>query len=236
MVGGSRLTLVVPVYNERESLPTLLLQIDAVIPLLGNDLVCVISDDGSNDGSVAFLEQMRGQYPWLRIAKSPMNEGKSRALARALALSEGDIVMMMDGDLQNDAADFLPMLSMLEQHALDAVIGWRNNRQDTGFKHFVSGLYNALLNVLFSMRLHDHNCGIKVIRRACLTHLPLQGEWHRYITVLLHHAGYKVDELEVRHYPRKHGQSRYGVDRYIRFFSDLPGLIRTTRKLRRNNR
>ena len=226
-------TVIVPVYNERESLPELLEKIDSVLSAVGAGGECIISDDGSTDGSADFLEQAKKTYPWLRAVSSPTNRGKSSALARAIAMARGEIILMMDGDLQNDPDDFIPMLDTMQMMKVDCVVGWRSSRQDSGAKNFISSLYNHLLNLLFGMRLHDHNCGIKLLRKNILLPMNLRGDWHRYITVLLFHAGYKIAEIPVKHYQRPYGHSRYGINRYIHFLCDMPWLIYQAWRLRR---
>ncbi len=204
-----------------------------VIPSLGKNANCIISDDGSNDDTLILLEKAKAAYPWLSVVSSATNQGKSNALSNAISKAHGDYILILDGDLQNDPSDFLPMFNAAIKDQADCMVGWRKNRKDHPSKLFVSKIYNGLLNIIFDMQLHDHNCGLKLFRRVSLLKLVLRGEWHRYITVLFYYAGFRVSEIEVTHHARIHGKSRYGLNRYIRFFSDLPPLMYQIRQQKR---
>ena len=223
---NDKITIIVSVYNELASLPELLQKISHQLGLLPAEVNCIISDDGSTDETVPFLQNAQVTYPWLSFIHAPVNCGKSNALKSAIDITESNYIIILDGDLQNDPKDFLPLYQTIKNTQTDCVAGWRKFRKDDPLKNILSRIYNTLINIIFDMDLHDHNCGMKIFRKDALSKVALNGEWHRYITVLLFHAGFKVTEMEVIHHPRPHGKSRYGINRYIRFFMDLPPLMK----------
>lgn len=196
---------------------------------------CIIVDDGSTDNTKQILRELHKNYAWLRSISNPENQGKSIAFSTGLKEANDTFVMLLDADLQNVPDDLLVMLETLQLNNLDMMVGWRKNRKDSLVKKLLSAFYNRLLNMLFNMKLHDHNAGIKIIKREIFDNVELRGDWHRYLSVLAHHAGYKVGELPVTHRNRMHGKSRYGLNRYIKFFYDLPSLYKQINLLRLKN-
>ena len=228
-------SIVIPAYNEYKSLPELLAGVAEQIDACDALIECIVVDDGSIDGSADRLTILQQKYTWLRPLYLTHHQGKSSALTAGIEAAVGQIIMTMDGDLQNDPSDFLALYNAMDEQELDMVVGWRKHRQDTTVKRILSFLYNKLLNVIFAMSLHDHNCGLKLIKKEVLMHCPLNGDWHRYVTVLVEHAGYRVGETLVSHHPRHHDRSRYGIGRYFKFLCDLPMLYVSVLRLKKSS-
>lgn len=219
------ISIIVPVYNEQALLLPLLERLDeAATALNASSVELIVVDDCSTDDTPKILRE----YTHNRVSFShiSMKEkgGKSKALLQGFTSAKGEIILMIDGDLQNDPADFPAMVALLEE-GNDVVTGWRADRKDDALKCFVSKIYNGIINLISGMRLHDHNCGLKAIRASALQGLDFRSEWHRFLTVMVHDAGGKVVEMKVRHHVREAGKSRYGIDRYLRFAGDLIGFI-----------
>ncbi len=221
------LSIIIPVHNEAWALPELLPHINQAAGMMsGVDVECIIVDDGSTDGTYRFLDSARKAFTFLKPVRLHKRAGKSAAMKAGIEAATGNIIATLDGDLQNDPLDLPSMLRILEASSLDLLNGWRTTRRDNWFKRTESACYNRIVNRLFHMHLHDHNCGIKIFRRSALEGVRLRGEWHHFLTVLSHRAGHRVGELHVSHRQRKYGRSRYGLDRYFSFAADL---IRTYR-------
>lgn len=215
-----RLTIIVPVFNERDSLAELTDQILAGAAAAGATLELIFVDDGSNDGSwdaIVKLAQTHGALSGIRFRR---NFGKAAALSAGLKAATGDVICLMDADLQDDPAELPRMLAKLDE-GWDLVNGWKKRRLDPWHKVYPSKVFNALVGGLTGLSLHDHNCGFKLFVREAATELKLYGELHRFIPVLAHARGFRVTEIDVNHRPRFYGHSKYGFRRFTRGLLDL---------------
>jgi glycosyltransferase involved in cell wall biosynthesis len=219
------LSLVVPVYNEEENIKDLYIEAREVF----NDLLKIkrISDyemifvnDGSTDKSQEVLESLRKKDTRLRIIQFRKNFGQTPALKAGFENSKGDLIVTMDGDMQNDPHD-IPLLIQKLEEGYDVVSGWRFNRKDKFSKRISSRIMNRLRIFLIGDRLHDYGCSLKIYKRECLNDLELFGQLHRYITAYLYIKGYKIGEVKVNHRPRKSGKTKYSFNRGINGILDL---------------
>ncbi len=214
------LSIVVPVLNEDQSLVELHAQITATCDANGIEFELILVDDGSTDASwsvISSLAQAHQQVSGIRLRR---NFGKAAALTCGMKAAAGELVMMMDADLQDDPAEIPGLIAVLED-GYDVVNGWKQHRLDPWHKVFPSRVFNAMIGRLTGLRLHDHNCGLKLFRREVTREVNIYGELHRFIPVLAHARGFRVAEKSVHHRPREHGQSKYGVRRFLRGFLDL---------------
>jgi glycosyltransferase involved in cell wall biosynthesis len=215
-----RVSFIIPVYNEAESLRELHGQIVAVTTAQNLDAEIIFVDDGSTDDSwlvIKSLSENQDQTSGIRFRR---NFGKAAALAAGFQVMTGDVVMTLDADLQDDPAELPKFLTKLES-GFDVVNGWKERRLDPWHKVYPSRVFNWLVSTLTGLKLHDHNCGLKVFRAEVAQELRLYGELHRFIPVLAHARGFRVTELPVQHRARKFGQSKYGLRRFARGFLDL---------------
>ena len=177
-------------------------------------------DDGSRDGTHAALVRLHDRVDNVKVVRLRRNAGKAAALDAGFREAEGDIVVTIDGDLQDDPAEIPRLLAKLDE-GFDLVTGWKTRRNDPAARRFLSRVFNAVTGWLSGLRLHDMNCGLKAFRAEVARELELYGELHRFIPVLAHDLGFRVTEIAVNHRPREHGRSRYGMERYVRGFLDL---------------
>jgi glycosyltransferase involved in cell wall biosynthesis len=225
-------SIVVPVFDEQDSLPLLAEQLLDVavqhqIPL--REIVFV--DDGSSDGSWAVLERLAASQPKIKAIRLRRNFGKSAALSVGIDAAGGGIIVTMDADLQDDPAELPRLLDQLAG-GYDLVSGWRERRDDPLSKTLPSRLYNAVTAKLSGIALHDFNCGYKAYRREIFDSVEIYGELHRYVPVLAHSLGFRVGEVPVQHHARRHGHSKYGFRRFLRGFLDLLTVLTITRYAR----
>ena len=216
------LSLVVPVYNEKDNLPLLMGAILAALKPLKQKWEVVFVDDGSQDGSLEVLEGIAKEYPrHVRVVVFRRNFGQTAAIAAGIDHSEGNIIVLLDADMQNDPAD-IPMLLEKLDEGYDLVSGWRKDRKDNRFTRTIpSNIANGLISWVTGVHLHDYGCTLKAYRRESLEGFRLYGEMHRFIPVFAHSVGAKITELPVRHHPRKFGVAKYGLDRTIKVVLDL---------------
>jgi dolichol-phosphate mannosyltransferase len=214
------ISVVVPVQDEERSVALLYDELAAALEPLEQEWEVLYVDDGSTDGTFAALTRLQAREPAVRIVRLRRNFGKASALAAGFAQAAGDVVVTIDGDLQDDPAEIPRLLAKLDE-GFDLVSGWKTRRRDPWRRRVVSRAFNAVTGWLSGLRLHDLNCGLKAYRAEVLRGLRLYGELHRFIPVLAHYRGFRVAELSVNHRPREHGRSRYGVERYLRGFFDL---------------
>ncbi len=214
------LSIVVPVYNEQDSLQELLRQLSAVTSQHGYDYEVLLVDDGSRDLSWNAIRSLSETYAQVRGLRLRKNFGKSAALAAGFERATGDYVITMDADLQDDPAEIPNLLAALHD-GYDVVSGWKKVRHDPWHKVFPSRLFNGLVSWLTDVKLHDHNCGLKAYRRETLREIQLYGELHRFIPVLAAARGFRVTEIVVQHHPRQHGSSKFGAERFVKGFLDL---------------
>ncbi|MCI0700279.1 MAG: glycosyltransferase family 2 protein [Planctomycetia bacterium] len=214
------LSLVIPVYNERESLAALHQEISEVAKTLPERVEMIFIDDGSKDGSWEIIRELAASDDRVRGIKFRRNFGKAAALAAGFASARGTIVLTMDADLQDDPHEIPHFLEAL-RGGLDVVNGWKKVRHDPWHKVFPSRVFNKFLSVLTGVHLHDHNCGMKAYRSEVLKEVYLYGELHRFVPVLAFARGYRVGELVIQHRARKYGQSKYGWKRFIKGALDV---------------
>ncbi len=214
------LSIVIPVYNEAQSLDELLAQIAAVAEREQYQTSILLVDDGSTDSSWKVIERLAGQHAHIRGIKLRRNFGKAAALAAAFERVEGDFVITLDADLQDDPNEIPRLLDKLNE-GYDVVSGWKQVRHDPWHKVLPSRLFNGMISGLTGVRLHDHNCGLKAYRRGVLDEVQLYGEMHRFVPVLAASKGFRVAEIVIQHHPRKHGVSKYGFERFVKGFLDL---------------
>ena len=215
-----RLSIVVPAYNEAESLPELYRELSAALDQLGMTWEIVVVDDGSRDGTDRVLEALCKADARVRGILLSRNFGKSAALSTAFHSVRGEFVCTLDADLQDDPAELPKMFAMLEQ-GYDLVSGWKVKRRDPVTKRWPSKLFNAVTSTVAGVRLHDFNCGYKLYRREVVDALEVYGELHRFLPALAHWRGFRVGEIGVNHRPRRFGQSKFGASRFVNGFLDL---------------
>ena len=214
------ISVVVPVHDEERTVALLYDELESALQPLGDPWEAVLVDDGSTDGTFSALTRLHSARDNVRVIRLRRNFGKAAALAAGFAHAEGDVVVTIDGDLQDDPAEIPRLLAKLDE-GFDLVSGWKTHRRDPITRRVLSKIFNWVTGRVSGLRLHDLNCGLKAYRAEVVQGLRLYGELHRFIPVLAHYRGYRVAELPVNHRPREHGRSRYGVERYVRGFLDL---------------
>lgn len=216
------ISVVVPLYNEEETLPLLVEKVTAVMRASGKAWELVAVDDGSRDGTAQVLARLAAETPELQPVYFRRNYGQTAAMQAGFDHAEGEIVVTMDGDLQNDPADIPRLIAHLEATGTDIVSGWRKNRQDHALKrNLPSRIANSLIAKTTGVHLHDYGCSLKAYRKDVLEDLRIYGELHRFIPAIAAQYGAKVTELEVSHKARQFGESKYGIDRTIRVALDI---------------
>jgi len=214
------ISVVVPVHNEEESVEPLYDELRAALTPLGRPWEAVFVDDGSTDGSLPALTRLHSASPNVKVVRLRRNFGKAAALAAGFRYAEGEVVVTIDSDLQDDPAEIPRLLAKLDE-GFDLVSGWKVQRRDPISRRIPSRIFNSVVGRVSGLRLHDLNCGLKAYRADVVRNLRVYGELHRFLPVLAHDRGYRVAELPVNHRPRSHGKSRYGVERYLRGFLDF---------------
>jgi glycosyltransferase involved in cell wall biosynthesis len=214
------ISVVIPVYNERESLAPLHSELAEVARRAGLDLEIIFVDDGSRDGSWKLIADLAEQDPRVEGIRFRRNFGKAAALSAGFRAARGDRVVTLDADLQDDPHEVPRFLEALSADR-DVVSGWKRRRFDPWHKVWPSRFFNFLVSWITGVHLHDHNCGMKAYRAEVLHELRLYGELHRFIPVLAESRGFRVGEIEIKHRPRKFGHSKYGVHRFLKGFLDL---------------
>ena len=211
-------TIIIPVYNELNNLEPL---VEGVLEYAAqfNPRIIFI-DDGSTDGSSEMLDKLHGRFVTVDVIRFRRNRGKSAALAAGFQHADGDVIMTMDADLQDDPKE-IPRLYAKLNEGFDMVVGWKQVRYDPWSKTFPSRIYNGMANLLFNLGLHDINCGFKAMRAEVAKNIVVTGDMHRLIPVLAAQQGYKVTEIPVEHHPRRYGQSKYGHERFLRGAADM---------------
>ena len=216
------ISVVVPLYNEEESLPELVAWIDRVAQNNKLSYEVIMVDDGSSDNSWAVVEQLKEQYPAIKGIRFARNYGKSAALYCGFEKAEGEVVFTMDADLQDSPDEIPEMRRMILEDGYDLVSGWKKKRYDPAGKRFPSKFFNFTARIVSGIKLHDFNCGLKAYRRRVIKSIEVYGEMHRYIPILAKHAGYKrIGEKVVQHQERKYGVSKFGMERMVKGYLDL---------------
>jgi glycosyltransferase involved in cell wall biosynthesis len=214
------LSIIIPVFNEAESLGALYSEIDGTCAAGQIEAEVIFVDDGSTDASWATVCELAARDNRVRGIRFRRNFGKAAALSAGMRAARGELLCMMDADLQDDPAEVPAFLKQISA-GFDVVNGWKKERHDPWHKVFPSRVFNRMVSWLTGLALHDHNCGLKCFRREVASEIRLYGELHRFIPVLAHARGFKVTELAVRHRPRRFGQSKFGFRRFLRGFLDL---------------
>ena len=215
------LSVVVPVYNEEESLPHLVEQLLNALRPSGERFELVLVNDGSGDRSAEVLEDLSARVPEVVAVLLRKNYGQTAAMAAGFDISQGDVIISLDGDLQNDPAD-IPMLLAKLREGYDLVSGWRHRRRDAAIQRKLpSRIANRLIGGVTGVHLHDYGCSLKAYRREVLTDMRLYGELHRFLPALAFIEGARITEVKVNHRPRRFGSSKYGIDRTFRVLMDL---------------
>ena len=215
------LSVVVPLYNEEESLPHLVEQLLKALRPSGERFELVLVNDGSSDGTAEVLEQLSGEVPELVAVLLRKNYGQTAAMAAGFDAASGEVIVSLDGDLQNDPAD-IPMLLSKLREGYDLVSGWRHQRQDAAIQRKLpSRIANRLIGRVTGVRLHDYGCSLKAYRREVLADMRLYGELHRFLPALAFIEGARITEVKVNHRARQFGSSKYGIDRTFRVLMDL---------------
>jgi glycosyltransferase involved in cell wall biosynthesis len=214
------ISVVVPVHDEERTVALLFDELQSALDPLDEPWEAVFVDDGSTDGSFAALTRLHSTQDNVRVVRLRRNFGKAAALAAGFANAQGDVVVTIDADLQDDPAEIPRLLAKLDE-GFDLVSGWKAHRRDPITRRALSKIFNWVTSRVSGLRLHDLNCGLKAYRAEVVQGLRLYGELHRFIPVLAHYRGHRIAELPVNHRPREHGRSRYGVERYLRGFLDL---------------
>ena len=215
------LSIVVPIYNEEESLPFLVNQLLEVLQPMEETFELVLVNDGSSDNSAEVIRKLSFDIPELVGVLLRKNYGQTAAMAAGFDISSGEIVVTLDGDLQNDPAD-IPLLVNKIRDGFDLVSGWRYRRQDAAIsRKLPSKIANRLIGKVTGVRLNDYGCSLKAYRKEVLTDMRLYGELHRFLPVLANIEGARITEVKVNHRARKFGSSKYGIDRTFRVLMDL---------------
>lgn len=214
------ISVIIPVLNERDNLPELYEGLTGTLPGLNRGYEILFVDDGSSDGSVEYCRSMVQSDERVTLIELRRHFGKATALQVGFQAAKGDIIITMDGDLQDDPVEIPRFLAALEAGA-DLVSGWKKKRHDPWTKTLPSKLFNMVTSMLTGVKLQDFNCGFKAYRREVVESLDLYGELHRYIPVLAHTNGFRIGEIPVNHRPRCYGESKYSFERFTRGAFDL---------------
>ncbi|MBO5830264.1 MAG: glycosyltransferase family 2 protein [Alistipes sp.] len=216
------ISVVVPLYNEEESLPELVEWIDRVACANSLTYEIIMVDDGSTDRSWSVVEELRAKYPAVRGISFMRNYGKSAALYCGFDMARGEVVFTMDADLQDSPDEIPEMRRMILEDGYDLVSGWKRKRYDPIGKRWPSKFFNLTARLMSGIKLHDFNCGLKAYRRKVVKSIEVYGEMHRYIPILAKHAGFKrIGEKVVEHHERKYGHSKFGLERMVKGYLDL---------------
>lgn len=219
------ISIVIPVYNEEENIKELHTKLINIIPSITENYEIIFVDDASTDNSFGILKEINKEDKKVKIIKFRRNFGQSSAISAGFDYSKGDVVITMDGDLQNDPADIPKLLEKLEKEDYDVVCGWRFDRADSMLKKAFSRMANRLRRRFTAEDIHDSGCTLRAYNKECLDDLELYGEMHRYIPALLLWKGYKIGEVKVRHHKRMYGKTKYTWKRVVKGFLDLTVVI-----------
>jgi glycosyltransferase involved in cell wall biosynthesis len=216
------LSVIVPVYNEQDSLSELTVWIEKVCRSNKLDFELIFIDDGSSDSSWSIIKDLSQKNSFVRGLRFRRNYGKAAALHSGFAEAKGDVVITMDSDLQDSPDEIPGLIKMVNEEGFDLVSGWKKKRYDPFFKRFTSRIYNGTARLWSGIKLHDFNCGLKAYRNEVVKGIEVYGEMHRYIPMLARKAGFsRIGEKPVEHRSRKYGSSKYGLDRFMKGYLDL---------------
>jgi len=218
-------SIVIPLYNEEESLSELADLIDGVMDKNSLSYEIIMVDDGSTDKSWEVIHRLADGNTSVKAIRFRRNYGKSAALYSGFRLSEGDVIITMDADLQDDPDEIPALYGMIKNGGFDLVSGWKKNRHDPLNKRVPSRFFNFTARIVTGIQLHDFNCGLKAYRNEVVKNIEVYGEMHRYIPMLVRDAGYiNIGEKVVKHHKRKYGVTKFGIERFIKGFLDLMSL------------
>lgn len=221
MTSSGGISVIIPLYNEAESIGPLFEQLCPVLRSLSRPYEVILVDDGSEDGTASAMSRIAGTDQHVRLITLRRNFGQTAALMAGIDHAAGEIIVPMDGDGQNDPADIPALLAKLEE-GYDVVSGWRQGRQDAPIRRtLLSRIANLLISRLSGVKLHDYGCTLKAYRRDVLEDVRIYGEMHRFIPIYAKWQGARVTEMPVRHHARKHGRSNYGLERVLKVLLDL---------------
>lgn len=232
---STKVSIVIPVYNEEDNVASLVAQVGQAMLPTNWSFELVLVDDGSRDKSSARMAELTMTHPWLKCVYLIRNYGQSTALQAGFDEAQGNYIVTLDGDLQNDPADIPQLINMLDHDpTIDCVSGWRKSRQDAALSRKIpSQIANALISKVTKVQLHDYGCALKAYRASIIKSLRLYGELHRFIPALASEVGARIVEVPVNHRARVAGVSKYGIDRTIRVLLDLLWIRFTMRFLHR---
>lgn len=225
-------SIVVPVKDEEKSLLTLYQEILATVNPLKKSFEIIFIDDGSGDRSPTILQKLAKKDKRIKLSQFRGNFGKSAALAAGFQEAQGDIIITLDADLQDDPAEIPKLLAKIDE-GYDLVCGWKKKRRDPLNKVIPSRFWNFLASTLSGVKLHDFNCGFKAYKKEVAKNLPLYGELYRLIPILAAEKKFKITEIPVRHRPRKYGKSKFGWDRFLKGFLDMITVVFLTKFTKR---
>ena len=224
------LSIVVPLYNEEESLPELVAWIQRAVTPMQVSYEVILVDDGSKDGSWQVIEQLGEEYAFVKGIRFQRNYGKSAALNEGFLVAQGQVVITMDADLQDSPDEIPELYRMIVEDHLDLVSGWKQKRHDPLSKTIPTKLYNWAARKMSGVYLHDFNCGLKAYHRKVIKSIEVYGEMHRYIPIMAKRAGFvKIKEKVVQHQARKYGVTKFGMERFIFGFLDLLSITFVSR-------
>ena len=227
-----RVSIVVPGLNEADSLPELAERIQTALADAAYEYELIFVDDGSTDHTWQVIENLHAADARVRGVSLRKNFGKAMALSAGFARARGEIIVTMDADLQDDPEDIPSFVARIDE-GLDCVVGWKVQRLDPANRRVLSRIFNGTVGLLTGVRLHDMNCGFKAYRHEVIEAIPIYGDLFRFIPVLAHWQGFRIVEVPVKHHARKHGRSRYGLERILRGIFDLLSVIFLTRYSRK---
>jgi glycosyltransferase involved in cell wall biosynthesis len=223
------ISIVVPAYNEEESLPELIQKLSQILHDLKKECEIIIVDDGSSDETLSSAIKLKKDFPSLKVISFRKNYGKSAALSEGFKLASGEYVITMDADLQDDPEEIPNLIHAVESGNFDLVSGWKKTRHDPISKTIPSRIFNFVTAKITGINIHDFNCGLKIYRKAVAKDLNIYGELHRFLPVLAHWNGFRVGELPVQHHARKFGKTKFGISRFFNGFFDLLTVLFITR-------
>jgi glycosyltransferase involved in cell wall biosynthesis len=227
-----KLSLVIPLFNEEESLNPLTNEIRKALKFLNISFEVIFVDDGSNDKSLQILKEICKTDKRFKFISFRKNYGKSAALQIGFNNATGDVLITMDADLQDDPNEIPNLIKKLEE-GYDLVSGWKKVRHDPFIKKSSSRFFNYVTKVMSGIKIHDFNCGLKAYRKEVADNIKVYGELHRYMPVLADWQGFKVSEIPVKHHPRRYGKTKFGISRFFKGFIDLITVMFATRYIKR---
>jgi glycosyltransferase involved in cell wall biosynthesis len=227
-----KISLVIPLYNEEESVIPLSHEIRKALSRINIDYEVILVDDGSTDASLKNLKEIARTDNRFKFLSFRKNYGKSAALHEGFKVTTGDAVITLDADLQDDPQEIQNLLKKIEE-GYDLCSGWKKKRQDPFIKKISSRFFNFVTRVISGVKIHDFNCGLKAYKKEVVESVKVYGELHRYIPVLASWQGYKVTEIPVNHHPRRYGKTKFGASRFFKGFIDLITVTFVTRYIKR---